>query len=68
MARKLVCVCNFITEKEILAAIGEGARDLEDIKLLTGAGSSCGRCHAAINGILADTALIRKPDAQGSLF
>lgn len=68
MARKLVCVCNFITEKEILATIAEGARDLEDIKLMTGAGTSCGKCHAAINGLLAGAAVKREPDVQRRLF
>ncbi len=53
MARKLVCVCNFVPEREIRLAIDKGAADLEDIKHYTSAGTSCGRCHPAIENILA---------------
>jgi bacterioferritin-associated ferredoxin len=52
MARKLLCVCNFIPDREILKAIENGATDLEDIKEYTGAGTSCGRCHPAIENML----------------
>jgi NAD(P)H-nitrite reductase large subunit len=52
MARKLLCVCNFIPDREILKAIENGATDLEDIKEYTGAGTSCGRCRPAIENIL----------------
>ena len=52
MARKLVCVCNIIPEREIVQAIGKGANSLDDIKTVTGAGTSCGRCHPAIENML----------------
>lgn len=52
MARKLLCVCNFIPERDISKAIEKGATVLEDIKEYTGAGTSCGRCHPAIENIL----------------
>ncbi len=52
MARKLVCVCNFVPEGEIVKAIDKGATHLEDIKNLTSAGTSCGRCHPAIENLL----------------
>ena len=68
MARKLVCVCNFITEKEILSSIAEGATTMEDIKLFTGAGTSCGKCHPAIKELLAESQKTRQKDPQTRLF
>jgi bacterioferritin-associated ferredoxin len=68
MARKLVCVCNFISEKEILKAIDEGASDLEDIKILTGAGTSCGRCHPAVILLLKERTTAKPSGSQGRLF
>ncbi len=52
MSRKLLCVCNFVTEKEILTAIANGAATLDDIKEETGAGTSCGKCHLPILNLL----------------
>lgn len=68
MARKLVCVCNFITEKEILSVVEEGASSLEDIKLFTGAGTSCGKCHPAIIQLLSKSLKTRQEDPQTRLF
>ena len=68
MARKLVCVCNFVPEKEILQAIDKGATTLEDIKEMTGAGTSCGRCHPAINSLLAAVHENKKDNLQHKLF
>lgn len=52
MSRKLVCICNFIPDRDILKAIEKGASDLKEIKKYTGAGTSCGRCHPAIENML----------------
>jgi bacterioferritin-associated ferredoxin len=68
MARKLVCVCNFIPEKEILQAIEKGAATLEEIKELTGAGTSCGRCHPAINNLLETELPKQNNSLQHKLF
>lgn len=68
MARKLVCVCNFVSEKDILQAIGKGAATLEDIKELTGAGTSCGRCHPAINNLLTSETVNQNNRLQQKLF
>ena len=68
MARKLVCVCNFVSEKDILQAIDKGAATLDDIKELTGAGTSCGRCHPAINNLLTTETVKQRDGLQQKLF
>ncbi len=65
MSRKLLCVCNFIPYRDILKAIEKGAADLEDIKVYTGAGTSCGRCHPAIENMLKELMFkIEKPQQR----
>ncbi len=49
---KLVCLCNLVDEKEIISVLRKGGETLEDIKKFTGAGTSCGRCHSEINGLV----------------
>lgn len=52
MARRLVCICNLVTEDEILAMLKKGASKTEDIQKLTNAGTSCGRCLPEIDAIV----------------
>jgi bacterioferritin-associated ferredoxin len=52
MGRKLVCLCNFIEEKEIVAALKKGACSAKDIQQFTGAGTSCGRCLTEIDQLV----------------
>lgn len=52
MSRTLVCVCNMVTEKEILTALKKGARSTSDIQLATKAGTSCGKCLMTIDRIV----------------
>ncbi|HAX95681.1 MAG TPA: (2Fe-2S)-binding protein [Prolixibacteraceae bacterium] len=68
MGRKLVCLCNLVTEKEILSAIRDGAVSLHDVTELTGAGESCGRCRPIIENMLNEAAVNAEPNAQGRLF
>ena len=49
MAKRLVCLCNFIEEKEILSALKKGAESTKQIQQITGAGTSCGRCLPEID-------------------
>lgn len=67
MSRKLICVCNFVPEREIVKAIDKGATHLEDIKNLTSAGTSCGRCHPAIENLL-ENSRNEKGKAQFRIF
>lgn len=68
MSRRFVCVCNFITEKEIKEAIKMGASTLDDIKELTSAGTTCGKCHAAIKNLLREATEDQKKNPQRTLF
>ena len=49
MSKRLVCICNMVTEKEIINALAKGARSTSDIQKLTRAGTSCGRCLPEID-------------------
>lgn len=52
MSNKIVCLCNFVSEKEVLKALRKGARSIPDMESLTGAASSCGRCRPALQQMI----------------
>jgi len=52
MSKRLVCLCNMVTEKEIHVALTKGARTTSDIQKMTHAGTSCGRCLMWIDSIV----------------
>jgi len=52
MSRSLVCVCNMVTENEILGVLKKGARSTADIQRATKAGTSCGKCLMTIDRIV----------------
>lgn len=54
MSKRLVCICNMVTEKEIVATLTKGARSTSEIQKMTRAGTSCGRCLPWIDSIVAD--------------
>jgi len=39
-----ICVCNAITERDVLAAVAEGAQSLSDLQGQLGLASCCGAC------------------------
>jgi len=50
---RIICHCNYVELDEIVAAIKvDGARTIQDIRNLTGANTSCGRCENAVMAIL----------------
>jgi bacterioferritin-associated ferredoxin len=49
---KLVCLCNLVEEKEIISVLKKGGISVGEIKKLTGAGTSCGRCHHEIDNLV----------------
>ena len=49
---KIICNCYSITESTIKEAVEHGAKTVKDITDATYAGSACGRCKGAIQGIL----------------
>lgn len=67
MGRKLVCLCNFIEEKEIIAAFKKGAVSTKDIQNITGAGTSCGRCLPEIDRLVEDLQKEKPKEQQKKL-
>jgi bacterioferritin-associated ferredoxin len=48
-AKKIICVCNHVTEREIEGLLKKHPSfTLDDIKLATGASTNCGRCAAEL--------------------
>jgi len=51
-----ICICNIVSIRELKKAIAKnGLTSLEEIKLVTKAGTSCGRCVENIKRILQET-------------
>lgn len=67
MARRLVCICNLVTEEEIQSMLNKGAESTVDIQKLTHAGTSCGRCLPEIDSLVEEHKK-RKPGNQQLLL
>ena len=50
-----ICLCNAITDREIIQAAEQGARSSEDLAHGLGVGLGCGRCTSCAKSILAET-------------
>jgi bacterioferritin-associated ferredoxin len=50
----ILCHCERVTEHVIAAAVGAGARSIEEIGAHCGAGNVCGGCHPWIDALLAE--------------
>ncbi|HWF77549.1 MAG TPA: (2Fe-2S)-binding protein, partial [Caulobacteraceae bacterium] len=50
----LVCACRGVRRSRIAAAVESGAASVDAIGEATGAGASCGSCHAEIATIVAE--------------
>ncbi|MDO8952317.1 MAG: (2Fe-2S)-binding protein [Draconibacterium sp.] len=53
MSNRLICICNFVDEKEIKSLLNKEAAATKDIQHLTRAGTSCGRCLPLIDKLVA---------------
>jgi nitrite reductase (NADH) large subunit len=53
MSNRLICVCNFVDEKEIESLLKKGLETTKDIQDLTRGGTSCGRCLPFIDELVA---------------
>lgn len=57
-----VCHCEVVSDHSIRGAISAGARDIEQVAALCGAGSACAGCHPTIEQLLDDAAIaVREP-------
>lgn len=50
----LVCHCNVVTDGQIRTAILAGARDLDSVASVCGAGADCAGCHPTVAELLDD--------------
>ena len=47
-----VCVCNAVTEQDILGAVAEGCASLRQLREQLGVGACCGRCKGCAREVL----------------
>jgi len=50
-----ICLCNAITDRDIVKAAKEGARSGEDLAHDFGVGLGCGRCTSCAKSLLGET-------------
>ena len=50
-----ICLCNAITDRQIVQAVKEGARSSEDLAQELGVGLCCGRCAECAHALLCET-------------
>ena len=50
-----ICLCNAITEREIIQAAELGARSPEDLAIRLGVGLGCGRCTSCAKTLMVET-------------
>ncbi len=67
MARKLVCICSLVEEKEIVDFLKKGAETTEDIQKHTTAGTTCGRCLPEIDELVEEYKKAKPKDSQKKL-
>ncbi|MGD9930455.1 MAG: (2Fe-2S)-binding protein [Mangrovibacterium sp.] len=67
MSNRLVCICNMVSEQEIINELKKGAKDTSDIQYATRAGTSCGKCLLTIDAIVDEFFATQPQDSQGKL-
>jgi len=50
-----ICLCNAITERQIIGAVELGARSTHDLAQGLGVGLGCGRCTSCAKTLLMET-------------
>lgn len=60
-----VCICNAVTETQILEAAQAGAQDLWDLQRQLGVASGCGSCKAMASNLLREA---RNPSSDDAKF
>lgn len=54
MKAMIVCVCNKVSDRDIVAAIEAGADSVEDIQIQLGVATCCGQCLDYAESLVAD--------------
>lgn len=47
-----VCICNAVTEKQVIKAVDNGCRSLRHLRNELGIAASCGRCAGCARDVL----------------
>lgn len=55
-----ICICNAITDKQILDAQAQGCDSIDDVMKDLGVGSSCGRCVTKAENLLIENAGVQR--------
>lgn len=64
---RLVCLCNGVTEDDILRIMKKGAKDVGDVRKFTLASTTCGKCKIEIDSIVDQFLRTKKPDLQQNI-
>ncbi len=55
-----VCICNAVTDRQIRAAIADGARSMRDLRRELGVCGGCGKCGPSARDLLAQSAPVER--------
>jgi bacterioferritin-associated ferredoxin len=55
LAAMYICICNAITERQIVNAVALGARSTRDLARELGVGLGCGRCMSCAKTLLTES-------------
>ena len=58
-----ICICNAITDRQIVQAAEQGARSSDDLAQGLGVGLGCGRCTSCAISLLQETVAALKGSA-----
>lgn len=53
-AEEIVCRCCRVRVCDVERAVEQGARTLEDVRCMTGAGDACTKCRNTVQRVLSD--------------
>lgn len=56
-----VCICNAVTEGDIVNAVAEGCASLRQLREQLGVGACCGRCTGCAREVLQSSLQARAP-------
>ena len=59
----VICQCEAVNDRQIVAEIVAGALDVEDVAARCGAGARCGGCRPTIETLLVELGLAEQPAA-----
>ncbi|MEZ5322001.1 MAG: (2Fe-2S)-binding protein [Microthrixaceae bacterium] len=60
----IVCHCHRLNDRDIAAAVSDGANDLDDLGRACRAGTDCGGCLDRLEAIMAEVAVTLLPRAS----